>query len=126
MPGAGAFACPKRWCTFSSAGPVAICRHCSRCSPRSTSIRSPRNDRSRFRWCAICCKAPNMRRNRLTLFDLVNTLLDGDSDYHWAQYLIAAGVLDGVEYAQRNEAYYQDYLAGRLDIHDFLAFELRP
>src|SRR5437016_10865713 len=67
-----------------------------------------------------------MRRNRLTLFDLDNTLLDGDSDYHWAQYLIAAGVLDGVEYAQRNEAYYQDYLAGRLDIHDFLDFELRP
>lgn len=62
----------------------------------------------------------------LTLFDLDNTLLDGDSDYEWAQFLIDRGVLNGAEYAERNETYYADYLAGRLDILDFLDFQLAP
>jgi len=30
----------------------------------------------------------------LALFDLDNTLLAGDSDFEWAQYLISRGVLD--------------------------------
>ena len=30
----------------------------------------------------------------LVLFDLDNTLLAGDSDYEWAQFLIELGVLD--------------------------------
>ena len=67
-----------------------------------------------------------MNHKRLTLFDLDNTLLDGDSDYAWAQYLIDRGILDGAEYARRNEAYYADYLAGRLDIMEFLDFQLAP
>lgn len=62
----------------------------------------------------------------LSLFDLDNTLLDGDSDYAWAQYLIEAGVLDAATYEARNERFYQDYLAGRLDIHAFLDFQLAP
>jgi HAD superfamily hydrolase (TIGR01490 family) len=67
-----------------------------------------------------------MNPPRLTLFDLDNTLLAGDSDYAWAQHLIAVGAVDGEEYTRRNEAYYEDYLAGRLDIHDFLDFQLAP
>jgi HAD superfamily hydrolase (TIGR01490 family) len=67
-----------------------------------------------------------MSASRLTLFDLDNTLLDGDSDYAWAQFLIELGILDGEEYARRNDAYYADYLAGRLDIMDFLDFQLAP
>jgi HAD superfamily hydrolase (TIGR01490 family) len=63
---------------------------------------------------------------RLTLFDLDNTLLAGDSDYAWAQHLIAVGAVDGEEYTRRNEAYYEDYLSGRLDIHAFLDFQLGP
>ena len=31
---------------------------------------------------------------KLVLFDLDNTLLEGDSDYFWAQHLIEEGVLD--------------------------------
>ena len=30
----------------------------------------------------------------LALFDLDNTLLNGDSDFEWAQFLIGKGVLD--------------------------------
>lgn len=67
-----------------------------------------------------------MNAARLTLFDLDNTLIAGDSDYAWAQYLIDVGAVDGDEYTRRNEAYYRDYLAGRLDIHEFLDFQLGP
>lgn len=65
-------------------------------------------------------------RQRLTLFDLDNTLLAGDSDYGWGQFLIEAGVLDAAAYEKRNAEFYADYKAGRLDIGAFLAFQLRP
>jgi HAD superfamily hydrolase (TIGR01490 family) len=62
----------------------------------------------------------------LTLFDLDNTLLDGDSDYFWAQFLIEEGVLDGENYEKMNDAFYASYKAGTLNIHEFLMFQLRP
>jgi HAD superfamily hydrolase (TIGR01490 family) len=63
---------------------------------------------------------------RLTLFDLDHTLLAGDSDYEWAQYLIEVGALDRGTYEARNQAFYEQYKAGTLDIHAFLAFALAP
>jgi len=62
----------------------------------------------------------------LVLFDLDNTLLAGDSDYEWGQFLIAKGAVDGPHYEARNKAFYEDYKAGRLDIYAFLAFALHP
>jgi len=62
----------------------------------------------------------------LAIFDLDNTLLRGDSDYAWGQYLIERGVVDGEHYREANERYYQQYHAGTLDIMEFLAFALRP
>lgn len=63
---------------------------------------------------------------RLTLFDLDNTLLAGDSDYGWAQFLIEQGAVDAEDYERRNAGFFADYKAGRLDIHAFLDFQLRP
>ncbi|MBI4206661.1 MAG: HAD family hydrolase [Betaproteobacteria bacterium] len=63
---------------------------------------------------------------RLVLFDLDNTLLAGDSDFEWAQFLIEQGVLDREVYAARNQAFYDQYQAGTLDIHEFLDFQLKP
>ena len=62
----------------------------------------------------------------LALFDLDHTLLSGDSDYEWGQYLIETGVLDRDFYETENLRYYEDYKAGRLDIHEFLGFALAP
>ena len=62
----------------------------------------------------------------LALFDLDNTLLAGDSDYAWAQFLIGRGVLDRERYEARNDAFYRQYLAGELDIREFLDFQLAP
>jgi HAD superfamily hydrolase (TIGR01490 family) len=63
---------------------------------------------------------------RLALFDLDNTLLAGDSDYEWGQFLVDRGVLDRDSYEAQNRAYYEQYAAGTLDIHEFLGFALRP
>jgi HAD superfamily hydrolase (TIGR01490 family) len=63
---------------------------------------------------------------KLALFDLDNTLLAGDSDFEWAQFLIEQGVLDREVYEARNQAFYDQYKAGTLDIHAFLDFQLKP
>ena len=63
---------------------------------------------------------------RLALFDLDNTLLAGDSDYEWGQFLVDRGVLRRDEYEAQNRAFYEQYKAGTLDIHEFLGFALRP
>ncbi len=63
---------------------------------------------------------------RLVLFDLDNTLLAGDSDFEWAQFLIECGVLDREVYEARNQSFYDQYKAGTLDIHEFLDFQLKP
>ena len=63
---------------------------------------------------------------RLALFDLDNTLLAGDSDYEWGQFLVDRGVLERESYEAQNRTYYEQYVAGTLDIHEFLGFALRP
>ena len=63
---------------------------------------------------------------RLVLFDLDNTLLAGDSDYEWGQFLVDRGVLERATYEAQNRAYYEQYVDGSLDIHEYLGFALRP
>jgi HAD superfamily hydrolase (TIGR01490 family) len=62
----------------------------------------------------------------LGLFDLDNTLLSGDSDYEWGQFLVDRGVLAREEYEAQNAAFFEQYKAGTLDIHEYLGFALRP
>lgn len=62
----------------------------------------------------------------IALFDLDNTLLAGDSDFQWGQFLIAKGLLDKAVHHDRNVAFYEDYKQGKLDIVAFLAFQLKP
>ena len=62
----------------------------------------------------------------LALFDLDNTLLAGDSDFEWAQFLIGKGVVDREVQEAKNIEFYDHYKAGTLDIHEFLAFQLAP
>jgi HAD superfamily hydrolase (TIGR01490 family) len=62
----------------------------------------------------------------LALFDLDNTLLAGDSDFQWAQFLIEQRVLDREVYEAQNVEFYEQYKSGTLDIHAFLDFQLKP
>lgn len=62
----------------------------------------------------------------LALFDLDNTLLSGDSDFEWSQFLIEQGVLERELFEAKNLAFYEQYKTGTLDIHEFLDFQLKP
>jgi len=59
---------------------------------------------------------------RLALFDLDHTLLPLDSDYEWGEFTMRIGWTDRTEFGRRNQAFYDDYLAGRLDVHDYVRF----
>ncbi|MDP1775427.1 MAG: haloacid dehalogenase-like hydrolase, partial [Moraxellaceae bacterium] len=58
----------------------------------------------------------------LALFDLDNTLIAGDSDHAWGQFLVDQGVVDAQAYQRANDQFYQDYRAGTLDIVAYSAF----
>jgi HAD superfamily hydrolase (TIGR01490 family) len=62
---------------------------------------------------------------RLALFDLDNTLITGDSDHLWGEYLAERGVVDGDHYRAENDRFLAEYQAGSLDIREFLRFSLR-
>ena len=62
----------------------------------------------------------------LAIFDLDNTLLAGDSDYLWGQFLCQRGLVDPAQYEAANQGFYQDYKQGTLDIDAFLRFSLAP
>lgn len=62
----------------------------------------------------------------LALFDLDNTLLAGDSDYEWGQFMVDQGLVDRAEYEARNAEFYEQYKAGTMNIFEYLAFALAP
>lgn len=61
----------------------------------------------------------------LVIFDLDNTLIGGDSDYLWSQFLTEEGVV-GPQHQHENQRFYDEYVAGTLDINEFLTFQLAP
>ena len=62
----------------------------------------------------------------LAIFDLDHTLINGDSDYLWGEYMVENGIVDERAYRQRNQAFYQDYQRGTLDNDRYLEFALEP
>ncbi len=63
---------------------------------------------------------------RLAIFDLDNTLLAGDSDHLWGEFLIAQGLVDRLSYGRENDRFYETYKAGTLDIAAYTRFALEP
>ena len=61
----------------------------------------------------------------LTIFDLDNTLLSGDSDRAWGQYIVEKKIVSD-EFLLESENFYNSYYDGSLDIHSFLDFCLKP
>jgi len=62
----------------------------------------------------------------LALFDLDNTLLGGDSDYSWGQFVVNKGLVDKQRYSKANDHFYQTYLDGTLDAVAYQTFSLQP
>ena len=75
---------------------------------------------------AAATRRPGEPRVNLALFDLDNTLLGGDSDYLWGEFLVSVGAVDRAAYQRQNAHYFAQYQAGVLDIHAHLSFQLEP
>lgn len=62
----------------------------------------------------------------LAIFDLDNTLIAGDSDHSWGEFLVAEQRVDAQQFKKSNDQFYADYVAGSLDIFAYLEFSLQP
>lgn len=62
----------------------------------------------------------------LALFDLDNTLIAGDSDHGWGEFLCAHNYVDVAAYRAENDRFYRDYEAGTMDVLEYLRFSLSP
>lgn len=60
----------------------------------------------------------------LAIFDLDNTLIAGDSDHAWSEFLINKGLVERDDVKDKNDAFYQQYQDGNLDIQAYLRFAL--
>ncbi|WP_439134613.1 HAD family hydrolase [Pseudomaricurvus sp.] len=63
---------------------------------------------------------------RLAIFDLDNTLIAGDSDHGWGEFMVAQGMVDPVVYKRANDQFYADYERGEMDLQAYLNFSLEP
>ncbi len=63
-----------------------------------------------------------MTKKRAALFDLDHTLIPIDSDYSWGEFTQQIGWTDRVEFKRRNDEFYAHYIAGTLDVHDYVRF----
>src|SRR6218665_3025378 len=61
----------------------------------------------------------------LTLFDLDGTLIPGDSDHAFGAFMVDIGWADGAVWRARNDQFYADYQAGRLDLDAYIEFATR-
>lgn len=62
---------------------------------------------------------------RLALFDLDHTLIPIDSDYSWGQFTVQLGWRDAESHTRANDAFYEQYKAGTLDIHEYIRFTVQ-
>jgi HAD superfamily hydrolase (TIGR01490 family) len=63
-------------------------------------------------------------KRKLVIFDLDNTILNGDSDYSWINFLINENYVDKHEYEKRNQYFYDQYYEGNLDYDEWAEFAL--
>ncbi|MBK6008099.1 HAD family hydrolase [Ramlibacter ginsenosidimutans] len=61
-------------------------------------------------------------KTKVALFDLDHTLLPIDSDYSWGEFTQQIGWTDPVDFKRRNDEFYAHYVAGTLDVHDYVRF----
>lgn len=62
----------------------------------------------------------------LAIFDLDYTLINGDSDFLWGEYLSDIGAVNAKEYREKNDFFFNEYKKNSLDIFEFLNFSLKP
>ena len=66
-----------------------------------------------------------MSKPDLAIFDLDNTILNGDSDYSMINYLVDISLLDKAA-KLKNDEFIKDYQQGQLDFNQYTNFALKP
>lgn len=59
---------------------------------------------------------------RVALFDLDHTLIPIDSDHAWGEFTIGLGWVDGQDFKRQNDAFYEQYKVGTLDVYAYMRF----
>lgn len=62
----------------------------------------------------------------LAIFDLDNTLLGGDSDHEWGNFVSRKALVNAAEHQARNDYFYEQYKKGLLDMHEYAQFAISP
>lgn len=61
---------------------------------------------------------------KLTIFDLDNTILRGDSDYSWIEFLIKNNFVNSEVYGKKNKYFFDQYNQGTLNINEYCSFAI--
>lgn len=64
--------------------------------------------------------------NALTIFDLDNTLIKGDSSTLWSQFMLREGWVSDPDYLAREAMLMADYDRGEMNIADYVALIQAP
>ncbi len=93
----------------------------------SNCINNPLIKHLRAAWIILVAFVPTLQESAvaLAIFDLDNTLLGGDSDHAWGEFVVANNIVDAEIYQAQNEQFFNDYLEGKLDIQVYLDFCLQ-
>jgi len=67
-----------------------------------------------------------MKKNKLALFDLDDTLFNGDTEGEWVKYMDQKGFIKDLEFYSKMEEFGKYYREGRLDVDEYSEFLLSP
>ncbi len=62
----------------------------------------------------------------LAIFDLDQTLIGGDSDFLWGEFISEIGAVDANTYQAKNQIFFDQYALGKIDINKYLEFCMEP
>ena len=67
-----------------------------------------------------------MKKKNLALFDLDDTLFDGDTEGEWVKYMDQAGLIQDPEFFNEMESFGKSYRQGDLNVDKYSEFLLSP
>ena len=67
-----------------------------------------------------------MKKNKLALFDLDDTLFNGDTEGEWVKYMDQKGFIKDSEFYSKMDKFEKYYREGRLDVDEYSEFLLSP
>ena len=67
-----------------------------------------------------------MKKNKLALFDLDDTLFDGDTEAEWVKYMDRIGLIKDLDFYSKMDIFEKNYREGRLDVDEYSEFLLSP